>query len=44
MAFAIAVGVRRGQQALRAELDRALAARKGEIDRILDEYHVPRLP
>lgn len=44
MEFAIAVGVRRGKEALRAELDRALAARKGEIDRILDDYRVPRLP
>ena len=43
--FAIAVGVRRGAQTreLRDALDRALEARKGEIDRILDDYRVPRL-
>jgi quinoprotein dehydrogenase-associated probable ABC transporter substrate-binding protein len=44
LAFAIALGVRKPDSALAAELDRALAARAAEIDAILDAYGVPRLP
>ena len=40
--FAIAVGVKRGNTDLRDRLDAALAKRKADIDRILDEYSVPR--
>ena len=40
--FDISIGVRRTDVALRDELDRALVARRAEIDAILDEYHVPR--
>lgn len=41
--FSIAVGVRKGEAALRDRLDEALAARKTDIDEILDEYSVPRV-
>jgi mxaJ protein len=40
----ISMGVRRGDHALLAELDRALERRRPEVERLLDEYHVPRLP
>jgi len=40
--FAIAIGVRRGERALRDELDAALERRKAEVDAVLDEYAVPR--
>jgi mxaJ protein len=43
MAFDIAVGVRRADAALAAELDRALSAHRTEIDHILDAWRVPRL-
>jgi mxaJ protein len=39
--FDIAVGVRRGDDALRAEIDRVLARRRTEVRRILDAYGVP---
>ncbi|MDB4932760.1 MAG: putative periplasmic binding protein involved in methanol oxidation, partial [Myxococcaceae bacterium] len=38
--FAIAVGVRRGDEALRAELDRALARRRREVAALLAQYGV----
>jgi mxaJ protein len=41
--FDISLGVRRGDTALRDELDAALERRQGEIDAILDRYGVPRL-
>ncbi len=41
--FSIAVGVRKGENALRDRLDGALARRKREIEAILDEYSVPRV-
>jgi mxaJ protein len=41
--FAIAMGVRRGEAALRDRLDDLLARRQGDIDRILAEYGVPRV-
>lgn len=40
--FAIAMGVKRGNQALRDELDAAIEKRRGDIDTILAAYHVPR--
>jgi mxaJ protein len=43
MAFDIAVGVRRPDAALAAALDRALIARRAEIDHILDAWGVPRV-
>jgi mxaJ protein len=42
--FAIAMGVRRGDRALRDRLDDFIARRQGDIDRILAAYGVPRLP
>jgi len=43
-AFSIAMGVRKGDRAMKARLDDFIARRAGEIDRILDEYAVPRVP
>jgi mxaJ protein len=40
--FSIAVGVKRGNRALRDEIDRSLERRRGEIDAILARYAVPR--
>jgi len=44
MAFDISIGVKRGNKALRDEIDQALVRRKADIDKILDEYNVPRAP
>jgi mxaJ protein len=41
--FAIAMGVRRGDEALRQALSDFIARRQGDIDRILAEYAVPTL-
>jgi mxaJ protein len=41
--YAIAMGVRRSDAALRELLDDFIARRQGDIDRILAEYAVPRL-
>jgi mxaJ protein len=41
--FAIAMGVRRGDQALRQALDDFIVRRQGDLDRILAEYAVPIL-
>jgi mxaJ protein len=41
--FDISMGVRRGDDALREELNAVISRRKQEIDRILDQYGVPRL-
>ncbi len=43
MAFDIAVGVRHADRELAAELDRALVARRADIDRILTAWGVPRI-
>jgi mxaJ protein len=40
--FAIAMGVRRGDTALRDALDAAIARRRADIDAILAQYAVPR--
>jgi quinoprotein dehydrogenase-associated probable ABC transporter substrate-binding protein len=42
-AYDISVGVKRGNKALRDEIDGALSRHKEDISRILDEYHVPRV-
>lgn len=42
MRFEIAMGVRKNDEALAAELDAALAKLKPEIDALLDRYGVPR--
>jgi quinoprotein dehydrogenase-associated probable ABC transporter substrate-binding protein len=44
MAFDIAMGVRREDRALRDTLDAIIARRRAEIDRILDDFGVPRTP
>lgn len=41
--FDISMGVRRGQESLRDQLNAIIERRKTEIDRILDSYAVPRL-
>jgi mxaJ protein len=43
LTFSIAMGVRRGDAGLRAELDSVLVRRGAEIGRILESYHVPRI-
>lgn len=43
MIYEIAMGVRRGDDSLRAELDTALAKHQAEIDAILTEYGLPRV-
>jgi quinoprotein dehydrogenase-associated probable ABC transporter substrate-binding protein len=42
--YAIAMGVRKGDTALRDRLDELLVRRKADIDAILDAYAVPRAP
>jgi mxaJ protein len=44
MVFDVSMGVRRDDRALRRALDRALARNHAAIQRILDDYHVPRVP
>ena len=41
--FDISMGVRRGDDALREELEQILVRRRAEIESILDEYGVPRV-
>ncbi|MBA2627875.1 MAG: quinoprotein dehydrogenase-associated putative ABC transporter substrate-binding protein [Gemmatimonadales bacterium] len=43
LAYSISLGVRKGADSLRIELDRVLVRRRAAIDRILTAYHVPRL-
>jgi mxaJ protein len=40
--YDIAVGVRRGEEELRDRIDEILARRRGDIEKILDRYNVPR--
>jgi mxaJ protein len=42
--YAIAMGVRKGDTALRKRLDEVLVRRRADIDAILDAYAVPRVP
>jgi mxaJ protein len=42
--FEIAMGVRKGDRALRDEIDAALSRRRDDVVRILDAYGVPRIP
>jgi mxaJ protein len=42
--FSIAMGVRKGDRTLHDELDAVLQRKHKEIDAILDEYGVPRVP
>ncbi len=41
--FEISMGVRRGDNALRDRLDAAIEHRRGDIEKILDRYGVPRV-
>jgi mxaJ protein len=41
--FDISIGVRRGDNALRDELDKVLDRRRADIEKILDRYGVPRV-
>jgi quinoprotein dehydrogenase-associated probable ABC transporter substrate-binding protein len=41
--FDISMGVRRGDQELRDQVEQILERRRGEIDRILEDYRVPRV-
>src|SRR5437762_6117590 len=41
--FDISMGVRRGDVALKEKLDREIERRQSDIDRILDQYGVPRV-
>lgn len=41
--FDISMGVRRGQESFRDQLNTIISRRRAEIDRILDSYGVPRL-
>jgi len=41
--FDISMGVRRGDQELRDQLEQVLEQRRTEIDRILEDYRVPRV-
>jgi mxaJ protein len=40
--FAISLAVRKGDEGRRATLDELLVSRRAEIEKLLDEYHVPR--
>jgi quinoprotein dehydrogenase-associated probable ABC transporter substrate-binding protein len=42
--FAIAMGVRKSDQALRGEIDAILERKRDQIDAILNDYGVPRVP
>ena len=44
LAFDIAVAVRKGDVQLRDRIDAALRRRRADVERILDEYGVPRVP
>ncbi|HJU10468.1 MAG TPA: quinoprotein dehydrogenase-associated putative ABC transporter substrate-binding protein [Candidatus Binataceae bacterium] len=44
MTFDIAMGVRRGNSALRQKIDQVLEQKRTEIDAILTQYHIPWYP
>jgi quinoprotein dehydrogenase-associated probable ABC transporter substrate-binding protein len=43
-AFDICVGVRKGDKELKEKLDAALVRRRREIEKVLDDYGMPRVP
>jgi quinoprotein dehydrogenase-associated probable ABC transporter substrate-binding protein len=43
LAFDISIGVRKGEPSLKEELNRVLARRRADVERILDDYGVPRV-
>jgi mxaJ protein len=42
--YDIAMGVRRGDLTLKAEIESVLARRHGEIRQVLDDFRVPLVP
>ena len=44
MTFAIAMGVKKGDKPLRAEIDAILVRKKDEVGKVLDAYGIPRVP
>jgi quinoprotein dehydrogenase-associated probable ABC transporter substrate-binding protein len=42
--FGISIAVRYGEDEFRDRLNRLLAENRNEIEKILDEYHIPRVP
>jgi mxaJ protein len=43
-AFNVSMGVAKGNKALQGRLNEILARRRADVEKILDAYHVPRLP
>jgi hypothetical protein len=43
MTFAVSVGVARRRPELRDEINQVLERRRPEIDRLLDDYGIPRV-
>jgi mxaJ protein len=43
-AFNISMGVSRANKVLKARLDQVIRHQQADIDKVLDEYHVPRFP
>jgi hypothetical protein len=43
-AFDVSLGVNKKEQDLRDQLDRFVTGHRKEIEEILDEYNVPRVP
>jgi mxaJ protein len=41
--FDISMGVRRGDQELKDQLEQVLEQRRADIDRILEDYGIPRV-
>lgn len=41
--YDISLGVRRGEKAFKSELEAALKRRRAEVERILDDYGIPRI-
>jgi len=44
MTYSIAVGVRRNDEALRAQIDQVLLREQPAINALLTRYHIPVLP
>jgi len=43
-AFSVAMGVRKSDKALRDQVEAVLKRRRSEVEQVLDQYHLPRLP
>lgn len=44
LAFAICIGVRKGEESLRDDINRILTAQQERIHQLLDDFHLPQLP